>query len=333
MTFQKKSAKLDGDKDSSQKSTTSSPRNHLPKNAGSSAASSYSNPLFTNHTTAKPAQTAADRTSTASSRTSGPYAGSAINLDRAQFSCFRQRKPGSLVTSPRDVTISKDDNSSSLVSPSVSMLSSPRPSSEKASKDGQVSPSSESMYTRATVPTFFREKPPLSPAVQAMSKSPTPGNEKYVSCAATSVTRHSLRKKAEFRRELRSSLKLPEILGLECPQQSASATRCSPGDDSHECDAEMIESLHSITYPSSSDPATYSSGKGPPESHHSSSGHSEQSNDAHVDQSRSPPSVPQISVTEEDLQLNPLLGFEKVPDRYARLSHMYVCLVSLIEYY
>lgn len=324
MSFQKKSAKLEGDKDNSHKSTTSSPRNHLQKNAVSSAASSYSNPLFTNHTTAKPAQTSADRTSTASSRTSSPYAGSAINPDRAPFSCFRQRKSGSSATSPRDVTITKDDNSSSLVSPSASMLSSPRPNSEKTSKDGQVSPSSESMYTRATVPTFFREKPPLSPAVQTMSKAPTLGNEKRVSCAASSITRHTLREKAECRREFRSSLKLPEILGLECPQQSTSATKPSTGDDLRECecDAEIVESLHSITYPSSSDPATYSSGKGPPESHLSSSGHSEQSNDAHINQSRSPPSVPQTSVTEEDLQLNPLLGFEGVPDRYASLLYL-----------
>ena len=326
MSFQKKSAKLDGDKDTSQKSTTTSPRNHLQKNAVSSAASSYSNPLFTNHTTSKPAQTTAERTSTASSRTSSPYSRSAINPDRAPFSCFRQRKSGSLATSPRNVTITKDDNSSSLVSLSASMLSSPRPNSEKTSKDGQESPSSESMYTRATVPTFFRDKPPLSPAVQTMSKAPTLGNEKYVSCAAASVTRQSLRKKAEYRRDLRSSLKLPEILGLECPQQSISATKSSTGDDSRECEAEMIESIHSITYPSSSDPATYSSGKGPPESHLSSPGHSEQSNDAHVDQSRSPPTVPQTSVTEEDLQLNPLLSYEGIPDRYA--SHLYLLSLS-----
>jgi hypothetical protein len=323
MSFQKKSAKLEGDKDNSQKSTTSSPRNHLQKNAVSSAASSYSNPLFTNHTTAKPALTTADRTSTASSRTSSPYAGCGANPNRAPFSCFRQRKSGSLATSPRDVTLIKDDNSSSRVSPSAFMLSSPRLNSEKISKDGQVSPSSESMYTRATVPTFFREKPPLSPAVQTMSNAPTLGNEKHVSCAASSVTRHTLRKKAEYRTELRSSLKLSEILGLECPEQSTSATKSSTGDDSRECDAEMIESLHSITYPSSSDPATYSSGKGPPECHLSSSGHSEQSNDAHVDQSRSPPSVPQVSVTEEDLQLNPLLcEYEGVPDRYASLLYL-----------
>lgn len=321
MSFQKKSAKLEVDKDTSQKLTTSSPRNHLQKSyAVSSAASSYSNPLFTNHTTAKPAQTSGNRTSS-SPRTCNPHAGSEIKPDRAPFSSFRQRRPGSLATSPRDVTTPKDDHSSSVVSPSTSVRGSSCQNSEKALKDGQVSPSSETMVTRATVPTCFRDKPPLGPPVQSISTAPNIGKEKYVRCAS-SITRHTFRKKTvDQRRELQSSLKLPEILGLECPRQSTSVTRISSGDDSRECDGEMIESLHSITYPSTSDPATYSSGNGPSESRPSSSG-LEQSSDAHMNQSRSPPSVPETSAIEADLQSTCLLDYVGVSDRCASWSFM-----------
>ncbi|XP_024396324.1 uncharacterized protein [Physcomitrium patens] len=305
MSFQKKSSKLEGDKGNLQKPTASSPRNHSQKNAVSCASSSYSNPLFTNHTTAKPSQTTGERTPSSSSRAGVPHAGSTTNPDRPILSYFRQRKVGNVATSPRDQSIAKDDNSSSQISPSASMASSCQ-NSGKTSKDGQVSPSSETMYSRATVPTFFCDKPPHGPVVQSISKTPTLGNEKYVSCAASINSRQSLRKKNEFRRELRTSLKLPKILGLECPDQSTSPTKFSTGDDMHDCDAEMIESLHPIAYPSSSDPATYSSGKGPPESHLSSLKHSEESNDPHIDQSRSPPSAPHIPVPGANLHLNPL---------------------------
>lgn len=321
MSFQKKSANLEGDKDNSQKSTTSPRRNLLQKYAVSSAASSYSNPLFTNHSTAIPSQTTGDRTvSSSSSRTCNLYAGSEIKPDRAPFSCFHQRKPGS----PRDVTTAKDDHSSSLVSPSISVLSSSCQNSEIAFKDGQVSPSSETMVTRAsTVPLFFRDKPPLGPAVQTISKVLNIGNEKHVSCAS-SMTRHTFRKKTDHRKDVQSSFKPPEILGLECLQQSTSMARSSTGDDLRESDAELIESLQSITYPSSSDRATCSSGNGLSQSQLSSSG-LEQLSEAHINQSRSPPSAPQTSATEGDSQLNPLSGYDGVSDRCAGLS----CLLSL----
>lgn len=313
MSFQKRSAKLEGDKDNAQKSTTSSPRNHLQKCAVTSAASSYSNPLFTNHSTAKPAQTAGDKTSSSSSRTSNLYAGSEIKTDRAPFSCFRQKKPGALATSLTDAITTKDDHSSSLCSSSTSVVGSSCQNSEKAFKDGQVSPSSDTKVTRATVATIFRDKPPLGPAVQTISKAPNIGNEKYVSCAS-SITRHTFRKRADHTRVLQSSFKQQEIVGVECPQQSTSMTRSSNGDDFRESDAEMIESLHSITYPSTSEPGTYSPGNGSSESHLSSSG-LEQSSDTHINQSRSPPSAPQASATVTTSQLNPLLGYDGVSDR------------------
>lgn len=315
MRFQKKTSKLEDDKDNLQKPMASSPGNYSQKNTVSSAASSYSNPLFTNHTTSKPSLTTGERTPSSLSRTDVPYVQSAIKSDRPISSYFHQRKAGDVATTPRDFTVAEDDNSSSQISSTASMASSPCQNSGKTIKDGQISPSSETMYTRATVPTFFRDKPPPSPALQTISTAPTLGNEKYVSYAASISSRQSLLKKPVCRVELKTGLKLPQILGLECSDQSTSATKFSSGDDMHDCDAEIIECPHSTKFPSSSDPSTYSSGKGPPESRLSSLKHCDESNDANIDQSRSPPSAPQTGDPGANLQLRPM-EFE-APDRCA----------------
>lgn len=303
MSFLKKSAKLERDKDILEKSTTSSHRNQLSKYAVSSAASSYSNPLFTNHSTAKRGHTAGDRTSLFSGRTCNFYAGSGMKADATRVSCFRHRKPSAADISSSD---GKDGPSSSLLSPATTLLDSACHNTEKASKYGQESSSSETVVPRANVPTSFRDKPRLGLEGQATCEAPEIGSEKYGSCAS-SIFRHNFRKKGGHRREVQSSLKPSEIPGPECVRQPTSK---ATGDDLRECDTEFIESLQPLEYS-----AVYSSGNEPSQLHLSSLDF-DQSSDAHGHQSRSPPSAPQTSATDADVQLFSLLDHDGVSDRY-----------------
>lgn len=312
LSFQKKSAKWEVEKDLPQKGTTNFPPNRSQEHPVSSAASSYSNPLFANHTSSVRSAQISDRASSASSRTGSP---SALNSGRTPFSS-RQRKPAAIATSGKDVDVLKDDHSSSLVYPSVaqvttsslSMPFSPLESSGRTSKDGRISPSSDAMYTRATVPTVYRDKPPLNPATSTNSKSPSSGHEKHVSCASLTRVLPPYRKSDPVM-EFDNNLNLQDIFGEVCPPPSS-----NPNISSREYSTNSIEVVESCN-PTSSDPATYSSGKGPPESPLHSLEATNMLGAAHYDQSRSPPSAAPTFTAKEEVQLN-TSSYKASPPRY-----------------
>lgn len=325
LSFQKKSAKWEVEEDATQKGTTKFPPNRSQEHPVSSAASSYSNPLFANHTSSVRSAQISDRASSASSRTGSP---SALNSGRTPFSS-RHRRPAATATSGKDLNVVKDDNSSSLVYPSVtqvttssmSMPSSPLESSGRTSKDGHISPSSDAMYKRATVPTIYRDKPPLNSAISTNSRSPSSGQEKHVSCA--SLTRLPPYRKSEPVLEFDNNLNVQDIFGEVCPPPSS-----NPNILSREYSVNSVEVVESCN-PTSSDPATYSSGKGPPQSPFPSLEATNMLGAGHNDQSRSPPSAAPTFTAKEEVQLN-TSSCKGPPPRY--ISQRVSFLYSTLEY-
>ncbi|KAH8968613.1 hypothetical protein BDL97_03G136100 [Sphagnum fallax] len=211
LSFQQKSAKWEADKDTLCKGNVGSlPNCRLPADQPSPA-SSYSNPLFTNHTMSFRSPGIGEGMASASSRTGSPHTTCSplqSKTDNTPFSTIQCTTTTTLLSSTQHNANSsiKDDNlsSSTQVPPiaaahpssnsSTPLLLSPSPGAAvNTSKCRHLCPPCDDDlllpldYTKATIPTFYNKKPPLiSPAPTTTNLKGALGCQPQVSCVSLS---------------------------------------------------------------------------------------------------------------------------------------------------